>query len=163
GRGRDGERGRGADPPAPGDEGAVKRPLVLCLVFFGGLPIRGAGAWVGAREGGRPQPPAGRGAAAGAAPRRAAPARRPGGAARGESRPAVSAIRPKPFNDSDERLAADLGAEAVGTGTISGKVKNDRGQGIAGVVVQADFQGDRRDGRPPEWRNGDGPPPEKDM
>ena len=80
-----------------------------------------------------------------------------------EPRRSRAGIHPKAFDESSQAVAAELGTVTTGTGTISGKVKTDKGEPVAGVVVRAEFQGDRAGPRAREWKNGDGPPPELDM
>jgi hypothetical protein len=140
----------------------MNRPILLCAVFAGGLLFGGAASWLildqGAHAGPR-TPERGQEVPVSDAPRREVP---PAIDRAPESRAAeLASMRPKAFDSSKDRVASDLGIE-TGTGTISGKVKNERGQPVAGVVVRASFQGDRRDRRP-TWKKGDGPPPDDDL
>ena len=86
-----------------------------------------------------------------------------GGPARGPRRRKPSDRRDPPPQRARLGRESELetAAPAGGTGSISGRVKSEKGEPIAGVLVRAEYQGDR-DQRPPEWKLGDGIPPEQD-
>jgi hypothetical protein len=139
--------------------------VIVGLAFVGGLAIGGAAAWLVLDQGAAQ--PSSRLAGLGipspspdvpSAPRvvEDAPYRSASG-----SRPADGGIHPKKFDE-----AAALGdldqLPTTGTGTITGRIKTDKGEALAGVVVRAEYQGERQSRRQGEWKTGDGVPPESD-
>ena len=136
----------------------MNRLLVVCAAFVAGAAIGGAASWLildqGERPGTRPESPAVTGAAF------VPPAAQVAPLVAG-SRPSVAAIRPRSVPDSGLMPDVDLTAINAGTGTISGKVKADKGEPLAGVVMRAEYSGDRHE-RSREWKLGDGTPPDSD-
>jgi hypothetical protein len=142
----------------------MNRLLAVCLAFVGGLGIGGAASWLVLDRGDAPpvRPPGVHAPSDDPAPLRApdeAPFRAGGASA---SRPGEGTIQPRKFDEAALLSESDSPLPASGTGTISGRIKTEKGEGLPGVVVRAEYQGNRQGGQRSEWKQGDGVPPDGD-
>jgi hypothetical protein len=140
----------------------MNRVLVTCAVFVAGLAIGGAASWLMAEQQGD------RGGAGVAGGQDLAPFDRPAHredtlAGPAESRAGAAPIQPRSFKEASRGALEDGSVPRVGTGRISGKVKTEKGEAVAGVVVRADYRGERDEGARQRWKTGDGPPPDDDV
>jgi hypothetical protein len=137
----------------------MNRLVAVCLAFVGGLAIGGVASWLildqPSAPDGRPTAPSGSYEPPPQPRASDEPLYRPA------SRSVEGGIRPKKFDEASLVAEAD-GMPTTGTGTISGRIKTEKGEVLAGVTVRADYQGDRQGRRQGEWKAGDGVPPESD-
>jgi hypothetical protein len=135
----------------------MNRPLLLAAAFAAGVAIGGAASWPVLDDGGGPEAPRVPPAALPAAPFQAAPAPPPA-PVRPASRGAPEPIAARSFRDVTGGVEEFAQGPVVGKGRISGTVRTDPGQPLAGVVVRAGYSGDDEgQGGGRDWKSGDGP------